>query len=384
MPTITKTKPALSVEHVLHLKAEAKKFVQVATDKKEYLNLADAYCQKHGLGQWAVDVAMMFETVWDQDAAKASKGQTLPKPIGALTLLHKQIAPPEWVLTGLLPVGLTILAGKPKCGKSWLAYDLVLALSTGAEMLGVTPVEGPALMLALEDTEYRLQDRMRTLLLDEKPTDDAQILTSCAGVDELAGLMEQTAYRLVVVDTLQRFRPKAAGSGNAYAKDYDDLAALKALADKHGASILVIHHTRKQASADPFDEVSGTLGLNGCADTILVLKREPSTDYGTLHIRGRDVEEQSTGLRFAAGKWRRHGEFTATPNAKQAAIMALLDQSDPLSPKQVAEHILGKAPTEQEANNMAKGLNRLAEKLFIAKVGHGKYWSITKEQEKAL
>jgi hypothetical protein len=47
---------------------------------------------------------------------------------------------------------------------------------------------------------------------------------------------------------------------------------------------------------DPFDTVSGTLGLTGAADTILIMKRQAGAVH--LHVRGRDVEESETALQF--------------------------------------------------------------------------------------
>ena len=54
---------------------------------------------------------------------------------------------------------------------------------------------------------------------------------------------------------------------------------------------------------DPFDTVSGTLGLTGAADTIIVLKRHAGAV--TLHARGRDIEEMETALQFerATCRW---------------------------------------------------------------------------------
>jgi hypothetical protein len=54
---------------------------------------------------------------------------------------------------------------------------------------------------------------------------------------------------------------------------------------------------------DPFDTVSGTLGLTGAADTIIVLKRHAGAV--TLHARGRDIEEVETALQFdkATCRW---------------------------------------------------------------------------------
>ena len=75
---------------------------------------------------------------------------------------------------------------------------------------------------------------------------------------------------LVVIDTLQKVR-SCDQSGSMYASDYKDVSALKSLADKYGICILLIHHLRKQAASDPFDQISGSNGLMGAADTTWVI-----------------------------------------------------------------------------------------------------------------
>jgi hypothetical protein len=46
------------------------------------------------------------------------------------------------------------------------------------------------------------------------------------------------------------------------------------VADKHGVALLAIHHTNKTKHNDWLDTISGTLGLSGAADTLMVLRRE--------------------------------------------------------------------------------------------------------------
>lgn len=102
---------------------------------------------------------------------------------------------------------------------------------------------------------------------------------------------------LVVIDTLQKVR--AASSDDAYANDYDDVGAIKKLADSLGLCILLVHHTRKQYDSDPMNMISGTTGMPGAADGYLVLqssKDEP--DCATLYCSGRDIENRELKLKF--------------------------------------------------------------------------------------
>ena len=44
-------------------------------------------------------------------------------------LLENPLEKPGWVVEGLIPCGLTLVAGDPKIGKSWLGLDLACVLS---------------------------------------------------------------------------------------------------------------------------------------------------------------------------------------------------------------------------------------------------------------
>jgi RecA-family ATPase len=103
---------------------------------------------------------------------------------------------------------------------------------------------------------------------------------------------------MVVIDVLEAFRSRARnGNDNTYALDYETIKALQAIASKFNIAILIIHHVRKGASdGDPIDKISGTLGLSGGADSLLILDRN-STGI-TLYGRGRDIEEFDRSVRF--------------------------------------------------------------------------------------
>jgi hypothetical protein len=101
---------------------------------------------------------------------------------------------------------------------------------------------------------------------------------------------------MVIIDTLEKFRPLQKGNSAAYSADYAAVTSLQKIAGQHRIAIVINHHVRKMEADDPFDTVSGTLGLTGAADTIIVLKRHAGAV--TLHARGRDIEEIETALQF--------------------------------------------------------------------------------------
>ena len=100
---------------------------------------------------------------------------------------------------------------------------------------------------------------------------------------------------LVVIDTLQKVR-SCDQSGSMYASDYKDVSALKSLAAKYGICILLIHHLRKQAASDPFDQISGSNGLMGAADTTWVMQRKRTSKNADIILTGRDLDRRTLYL----------------------------------------------------------------------------------------
>jgi len=235
----------------------------------------------------------------------------VPRTFTARELLERELPQVKWAISGLLPEGVGILAGKPKLGKSWWALYAAVAVAQGGIVMGEEHgfhcEQGDALVLALEDSERRLQARLRQLLQDGAPPDRLHLELRWprddeGGVEALdAWLGQHPRTRFVVIDTLARFR--ARGGDPKYADDYAAIEGLQALAGRHGVAILLITHYRKAFSEDWIDSVTGTLGIAGAADTILGLERPRGTrgqGEAILHVTGRDVEERDLALRWDA------------------------------------------------------------------------------------
>ena len=82
------------------------------------------------------------------------------------------------------------------------------------------------------------------------------------------------------------------------------LSSIKRIADGFNIAILLVHHLRKlQDSDDPFNDVSGSTGIIGAADTNFILRRKRSGNAATLLVSGRDVEYQELTLQFNDLVW---------------------------------------------------------------------------------
>jgi RecA-family ATPase len=279
--------------------------------------------------------------------------KNLPPPttISAAYLLGLELPDAKWAVPGVLPEGVTILAGKPKIGKSWLGLGLGIAVGSGGRALGQIAVEpGEALYMGLEDNVRRLQKRMKKMLAGrdaapahlEVTTDWPQL--DEGGVEALGAWLDRRPdARLVVIDTLKKIRPRETkNGGRVYDLDYEALEPLIPLAAGRGVAILVVHHLRKLEAGDPLDMISGSTGLTGGVDGAMVLKRDRGKQDATLIVDGRDIEEPSElALRWDAdiASWKLMGDAEEYRQSEERRrIVELLKAFDePQAPKDIAE-----------------------------------------------
>ena len=103
----------------------------------------------------------------DRKVGTKSKPPAMPVLKSAADLMALEFTPIRWLIPGLLPEGLMLLAARPKVGKSWLALDVGIATATGGEVLGRRVERGDVLYLALEDGDR--QDRAATARRGMRP-----------------------------------------------------------------------------------------------------------------------------------------------------------------------------------------------------------------------
>ena len=114
---------------------------------------------------------------------------------------------PKWAVPGIVPVGLTFLAGRPKLGKSWMALQIAHAKGTGGRVFNQQIEKGDVLYLALEDSPRRLKER--TEKQGVPATAEIQFVTEWqslkeGGLSDLQIEIMRADYSLVVIDTLSR------------------------------------------------------------------------------------------------------------------------------------------------------------------------------------
>jgi phage/plasmid primase-like uncharacterized protein len=268
--------------------------------------------------------------------------------ITAADLCAKHFNPVRWIVPGLLPAGLTILAGAPKTGKSWFALDLAIAGATGGAVLGKVQVDpGDVLYLALEDNQRRLKSRLLKRLGGESAPDNLELATQWARLDQGAvdrlkeWLIGHPAARLIVIDTLARIRPPSNAKNNTYESDYAVGVELLQLAAEYNVAIVLVHHTRKGEADDPLELISGSTGLTGGVDNVMVLQRVRGTDDATLFVTGRDIEnENKYGLSWDSqiAAWRVTGEGPHVGlSPERRAVFDIVAEHGPINGREVTQ-----------------------------------------------
>jgi hypothetical protein len=302
--------------------------------------------------------------------------------IDADTLLGMDFPALAYVVPGYVVEGLTVLGGKPKLGKSWWAYDIGIAVATGARAMGQVQCEqGDVLYLALEDNWRRVKNRInvvRPLSRKWGGLSRLKVRTIAPRID--SGLIDElekwrsTAAnpRLIIIDVYMKVRPLRKRGEDAYAADYAAVMPLQQYASQHRIAILLVTHTRKMEAEDPLESISGTNGVTGAADAVLVLGRD-ARGY-TLYGRGRDIEEIETALKFNGGQWTILGNADEVrKSGERRKVLAALKErlGEPVGPKAIAD------ATGMKAGNLRVLLRTMVAAGEIAQPNYGLYTLIT-------
>jgi hypothetical protein len=240
---------------------------------------------------------------------------TRPRGILVSALIGKQFPPVTYAIDHILPPGLAILAGSPKFGKSFCALSMGLGVAAGGRAMDYLECnQGSVLYLAREDSERRIQARVERLYQNSPPEhlDHIEIIPAeqpwvggPVGLEAMTEWAEQVGNpRLVVLDTWAKVDP-VVDDRDRYRTEYALMASYKQWADQHECTVLMIHHLRKAEAGDddPFNQISGTRGITGAADTLIVMKAKRGSREGVMYVTGRDVAEQELELRKYGPLW---------------------------------------------------------------------------------
>ena len=253
-----------------------------------------------------------------QPATNEAPGLTT---INGSALYERFFQPRQFLLDAVLSRGtLAMLGGRPKSGKSWLAFQLAQAIDTGLPFLGKPTTKTKVLYLCLEDGERRIHERLHIrkwkpqnthFVFSSLPLDNEKGGGIGAGFEQLANEVKSLDAGLIIIDTL-----RSAISGHVDESDNAGMAAilnpLANFAHENNRAILVTHHTTKATSSeDVFNSFRGASSIRGAYDLGVILERKNKEAEATLKFESRDSEIEDMTISFnPAQGWQYEGDIT--------------------------------------------------------------------------
>ncbi len=256
-----------------------------------------------------------------------------------------------WLVEGILPSGgFSVLASKPKVGKSTLARNLALCTAQGEPFFNREVNKGPVIYYALEEKRSEVKRHFKDL--GSTGEEDIFIYTGGTPVDaikQIREVAETLKPGLIIIDPL--FRLTRIKDGNDYAQVTLALEPLLRLARDTESHVLCVHHTNK-GQQQGGDSVLGSTAIFSSVDTLMIMKRhENYRTVQTIQRYGEDLEE--TTLHFD-----KDVRFISIGKAKQeedisifgdAIVEFLSSQNDPVIESEIMDGVEGRTGVKRKA-----------------------------------
>ena len=197
-------------------------------------------------------------------------------------LTEEEKKPPEFIVSGMIPVGLTFITGAPKIRKSFFALQMAAAVASGNPFLGHATTQCSVAYFDLEGSKSRISARtgkMSTALPSNVyVTNRIGVKIADGLTDCIKGLHAQhPEIRMYIIDTYSRARGRIRSDGsNAYDQDVTTLEPVQQMALDENIALVFVHHDKKGAGfqTDALERASGTMGITGSADSVLTMSIE--------------------------------------------------------------------------------------------------------------
>lgn len=224
-------------------------------------------------------------------------------------LTEEERKPPEFIVAGLIPAGMTFVSGAPKIRKSFFVLQMAAAVATGQAFLGRDTVQCEVVYFDLEGSKSRIasrSSRMKTAIPRTVHITNAipNKIADGALANDIKNLHRaHPTWRLFIVDTYSRARGTVrAGQANAYDVDVALLEPIQRMAIEENIAVVFVHHDKKGAGlvSDSFERLSGTMGISGSADSVVNLVAEGKRFDGkaTMEYNPRDAKGGEMSLLF--------------------------------------------------------------------------------------
>lgn len=235
----------------------------------------------------------------------------------------------DWVIRDIIPRGEPwMLAGEWKCGKTWTAISLAVAVALGEDWLACRNClgrPGRVLLIALEDNRRRVGKRLWQVLrgLGLSP-EDSRVSENLRISDETLRLPGDHLTRLIA--ELERWRPDVIivdslsrvmmGNQNGIEDAAAFTDAWREVGRSTGAAVCFLHHTNKPnpdaRRGDPVNRVRGSGELLAMPRHIVVMDGQGDGASSRVTVSGNlEVERRDFVLEYVPQK-REDGRVAVT------------------------------------------------------------------------
>ena len=299
----------------------------------------------------------------------------LPTPLDLEAIMQSAaIEPVPWAVQGLFAKqDIVVIGGEGGTGKSIVALDIAIALSTGTQFLGMRVTEPQTVLYLDEENQgHVVRRRIRQHLvgrgIETAPTNfkylNQQSITyhTPEARSVVAALIDRYQPQWIVLDSYVRFR---GGDENSNTDAAEFAAAMKAERCRSGVGWLVLTHLAKPSKdrPDAVHRIRGASDIVNSSDALLTLEGDRQTDRRTLtpqqrrtatlaplEITWRESDDEQSAQLICLGSEHGTGERAVERSLRLAErsgllrpdLEAIVEREGYQDPKRAASRILGK------------------------------------------
>ena len=308
----------------------------------------------------------------------------LPMPQSGSDILATTYPPPTYFVQGMLHHGLTLIAGKMKRGKSYLALHMAMDISFGRKAFqSLDTIGARVLYVSLEDHPPLIQDRLKKIQPNLAALPDLDFIYTLpslgdGALEALQQYVTHQQYRVIIIDTIGRVTPDFGAQRrqmNEYSKVTHLLAPIQTWANEQHLAVIMIDHVRKAEADDIFDTVMGTSAKMGVADHGIVYQRKDYDPDALLHMRGRWIGDDKIILTLVDGhlEFLGQGEQYDLSREQRQILKALEDDHLPMKIQELMKTV---GIPEGQYGRFKKILQRMMRDGLIDRTGHGSYCAL--------
>lgn len=253
---------------------------------------------------------------WELSLSKVK--ELFPTLVGADELRRMEVPKLDWFIPNLVPVGLSILGGPKKMGKSYLVLQFCRDIILDG---------GSVYYFAGEDTNALQKARHEVLNFEDTnkfqfhPGRHGQFASPQEFRSKIEQMLDKCRFDVIFIDTMnmaltpQSMTPH---KSDDYSYFTSELRLWAELAVKHNVGIFMVHHTGKSAQVhypDPLDHLLGSTAITAAADWVLVMQKAQNGEDALLYVEGKMEKSQEFGLEKVDGIY-----YRIAGNAKKLAL----------------------------------------------------------------